>query len=111
MLVLSVAIFLLGVPSSLSFGPLAEISILNYNLFDFVCMLTDNIFLPLGGIFMCYYIGWKWTPELLVEEINHSGKPFPLAKPWLFLIRFVVPVMVIIVSLTGFLSIYHTVST
>lgn len=109
-LVLSVAIFLLGVPSSLSFGPLAEISILNYNLFDFVCMLTDNIFLPLGGIFMCYYIGWKWTPELLVEEINHSGKPFPLAKPWLFLIRFVVPVMVIIVSLTGFLSIYHTVS-
>ncbi len=108
---LSCAIFLLGIPSSLSFGPLSGISILNYNIFDFVCMLTDNIFLPLGGIFMCYYIGWKWTPALLVEEIEHGRKAFPLAKLWLFLIRFVVPVMVIIVSLTGFFSIYQTVSS
>lgn len=108
-LLLSGAIFLLGIPSSLSFGPLAEVSVLNYNLFDFVCMLTDNVFLPLGGIFMCYYIGWKWNPALLVDEICQNGKKFPLARPWLFLIRFVVPVMVIIVSLTGFASIYQTV--
>lgn len=108
-LLLSSAIFLLGIPSSLSFGPLAEVSVLNYNLFDFVCMLTDNVFLPLGGIFMCYYIGWKWNPALLVDEICQNGKKFPLARPWLFLIRFVVPVMVIIVSLTGFASIYQTV--
>lgn len=58
---------------------------------------------------MCYYIGWKWNPALLVDEICQNGKKFPLAKPWLFLIRFVVPVMVIIVSLTGFASIYQTV--
>ena len=106
---LSVAIFLIGIPSSLSFGPLAGISILNYNIFDFVCMLTDNIFLPFGGIFMCYYIGWKWNPALLIDEIRLNDVPFPFAGAWLFLIRFVTPIMVIIVSFTGFFSIYQTI--
>lgn len=106
---LSAAIFLLGIPSSLSFGPLAHVSIFNYNLFDFVCMLTDNIFLPLGGIFMCYYIGWKWNPSRLTEEICQEQVTFPFVRQWLFLIRFVTPIMIIIVSLTGFFSIYQTV--
>lgn len=106
---LTAAIFLLGIPSSLSFGPLANVVILNYNLFDFVCMLTDNIFLPFGGICMCYYIGWKWKPEILIQEIEQDGYRFKLAKVWIFLIRFVTPVMVAVVTLTGFASIYQTV--
>lgn len=106
---LTSAIFLLGIPSSLSFGPLANVVILNYNLFDFVCMLTDNIFLPFGGICMCYYIGWKWKPEILIQEIEQDGYRFKLAKVWVFLIRFVTPVMVAVVTLTGFASIYQTV--
>lgn len=106
---LSAGIFLLGIPSSLSFGPLSGISVLNYNIFDFVCMLTDNIFLPFGGIFMCYYIGWKWNPALLIDEIRLHGVPFPFARIWLFLIRFVTPIMVLIVSFTGFFSIYQTI--
>lgn len=107
--ILSALIFLLGIPSSLSFGPLADVSILNYNIFDFVCMLTDNIFLPFGGIFMCYYIGWKWNPAILIDEIEKDGTKFRLAKAWLFLIRFLTPVMVGIVTFTGFISIYQTV--
>lgn len=109
-LILTLAIFLLGIPSSLSFGPLAEVSILNYSIFDFVCMLTDNIFLPLGGIFMCYYIGWKWKPQILIEEIEQDGYRFKLAKAWLFLIRFVTPVMVAAVTISGFASVYATVA-
>ena len=108
--VLTTVIFLLGIPSSLSFGPLAGISILNYNIFDFVCMLTDNIFLPLGGIFMCYYVGWKWKPQILVEEIEQGGVKFRLAKLWIFVIRFITPVMVAVVTITGFVSIYRTVA-
>lgn len=107
---LTATIFLLGIPSSLSFGPLAEISILNYNIFDFVCMLTDNIFLPLGGLFMCYYIGWKWRPDKLIDEIERDGIPFKLARAWIFLIRYITPVMVVIVTLSGFYSIYQTIS-
>lgn len=108
-LVLSLLIFLIGIPSSLSFGPLAGFRILNYNFFDFVGMLTDNILLPLGGVMMCIFIGWVWKPENLVNEIEQEGVTFRLKKAWAFCIRFITPVLVGIVTVTGFVNIYLTV--
>ena len=108
-IILSTLIFLLGVPSSLSFGPLSDFEILKYNFFDFVGMLTDNILLPLGGIFMCYYIGWKWNPKYLAEEVEQNGVTFKLKKMWIACIRFITPVLVGVVTLTGFINIYHAV--
>ena len=40
----------------------------------------------------------------------HTGVRFRLAKIWIFLIKFITPVMVAIVTITGFIAIYHTVS-
>ena len=108
--VIAALIFIIGIPSSLAFGPLADLKILNYNFFDFIGMITDNILLPLGGIFMCYYLGWRWQPGLLVEEIEQAGVKFKLAKLWIFSIRFITPVLVLIVTVTGFISIYHVVA-
>lgn len=108
-IILTILIFLLGVPSSLSFGVLSDFKILNYNVFDFACMLTDNILLPLGGVFMCYYIGWKWNPRYLVEEAEQEGVVFKLKKPWIICIRFLTPIMVGIVTVSGFINIYNTV--
>ncbi len=103
------AIFILGIPSALSFGTLGDVQILNYSVFDFVGMLTDNILLPLGGLLMCYYVGWKWHPEYLVEEIERDGIPFKVKKMWVICIRFLTPILVGIVTLTGFYNIYQVV--
>lgn len=108
-LITGAAIFVLGIPSALSFGILGEIQILNYSVFDFVGMLTDNILLPLGGLLMCYYVGWKWHPEYLVEEIERDGIPFKVKKMWVVCIRYLTPIMVGIVTLTGFYNIYQVV--
>ena len=43
-------------------------------------IITDNILLPLGGLTMCYYVGWKWHPEYLISEIERDGVPFKLKK-------------------------------
>lgn len=103
------AIFLLGIPSALSFGVLGQVQILNYSVFDFVGMLTDNILLPFGGLTMCYYVGWKWHPEYLVDEIERDGVPFKVKKLWVMCVRYLTPVLVGIVTLTGFYNIYQVV--
>lgn len=108
-LLIGALIFLAGIPSALSFGALGDVTILNYSVFDFVGMITDNILLPLGGITMCYYIGWKWGPEYLVEEIERDGKAFRAKRLWIFCIRYLTPIMVGIVTLTGFYNIYQVV--
>ena len=108
-ILLGTACFLVGIPSALSFGTLSHVTILNYSVFDFIGMITDNILLPLGGVTMCYYIGWKWDPQYLVEEIEKDGIPFKLKKLWILCIRFLTPIMVLAVTITGFYNIYMTV--
>lgn len=103
------AIFLLGIPSALSFGVLGDLSILNYSVFDFIGMITDNILLPFGGITMCYYVGWKWHPEYLAGEIEKGGVAFKWKKLWIIGIRYITPILVGIVTLTGFYNIYLVV--
>ena len=100
------AIFLVGIPSGLSFGVLGDITILKYSVFDFFGIITDNILLPLGGLTMCYYVGWKWHPEYLISEIERDGVPFKLKKLWIIAIRYITPILVGIVTLTGFWQIY-----
>ena len=107
--ILGVLIFLTGVPSALSFGVLGDVTILNYSVFDFVGMVTDNILLPFGGLAMCYFIGWKWNPQYLVDEVEKNGVTFRLKKLWIFCIRFLTPILVAVVTLTGFASIYSIV--
>nr|WP_195376659.1 sodium-dependent transporter [Anaerotruncus rubiinfantis] len=108
-LVLGLLVFLAGVPSALSYGVLADFTILNYSFFDFMGMLTDNILMPLGGIAMCVYIGWFWGPGKLIAHIESDGVSFKLKKAWLWCVRIITPVMITIVTIIGFISIYNTV--
>ena len=103
------AVFVIGIPSALSFGLLGQARILNYSVFDFIGMITDNILLPAGGLAMCYFVGWKWNPECLVEEIERGGVSFKVKKLWVICIRYLTPILVGIVTLTGFYSIYQVV--
>ena len=104
------AAFVMGIPSALSFGLLSDVQILNYSIYKFVEMITDNLLLPVGGILMCWFVGWKWKPELLAEEMEENGVRFKLKKFWLFCIRFITPVLVVIVTITGFISVFQTVT-
>lgn len=108
-LIIGTLIFLLGIPSALSFGVLGDVMIANYSVFDFVGMITDNILLPCGGLTMCYYIGWKWKPEYLVEEIEKNGVSFKLKKLWILCIRFLTPVLVGVVTISGLISVYGVI--
>lgn len=100
---------IVGIPSALSFGVLSDITLLNYSVFDFMGMLTDNILMPIGGILMCIYIGWIWGPNHIIEHIESSGISFRLKKAWLLCIRFITPILVVIVTVIGFIEVYHII--
>lgn len=58
---------------------------------------------------MCYFVGWKWHPKYLVEEIEQNGVMFKLQKLWIICIRFITPILIVVVSISGFISIYQTI--
>jgi len=68
----------------------------NLNFFDTLDFLTANIMLPLGGLFIAIFVGHLMAKTKVTEELDTSPL---LYKIWYFLIRYVTPLLVIIVFL------------
>lgn len=68
----------------------------NYNFFDTLDYLTANIMLPLGGLFIAIFVGHLISKRKVTEELDTSPM---LYKIWYFLIRYITPLLVIIVFL------------
>jgi NSS family neurotransmitter:Na+ symporter len=66
---LSLAVFLCGIPASLSFGPWADVKFFGKTIFDLMDYSVSNVMMPLGGIGVALFAGWRVWP--LLEE--HSG--------------------------------------
>lgn len=62
--------------------------------FDFLDYLTSNIMLPLGGLMIAVYAGWLMKKEYSRAELKINRFWYTI---WLFLVRFIAPVMVIVV--------------
>lgn len=104
------AIFLLGVPSCLATGALSGFTVAGYNFFDLMSVFTDNILLPLSGLLMCWFVGWRWEPKILANEMALGAKKFKLAKVWVFTIKYITPILILVVTISGFVNIYNTVT-
>ncbi|MEE9259078.1 MAG: sodium-dependent transporter [Nitrospinaceae bacterium] len=98
-LVMGGVIFALGVPSGLSFGVLADAKLMGMTFFDHVDNVASNYLLPLGGMLMAIFVGWVWGPKAATEEIEKHETEFHWAEIWTFLIRYITPVLVLIVFL------------
>ena len=67
-------------------------------LFDVIDILTANIMLPLGGLFIAVFAGWLMKTSSTAGELG-VNKHSALYRFWRFLVRFVTPVAVSIVFL------------
>jgi neurotransmitter:Na+ symporter, NSS family len=90
----------MGVGSVLSFNKWSEKDFLwGKSYFDSMDFLATNMMLPLGGVLIALFVGWKLTDDHL--GFHHpAGKPF-LMQLWRFLLRFVSPVAVLLVLFNG----------
>ncbi|MCC8071405.1 MAG: sodium-dependent transporter [Bacteroidales bacterium] len=89
---------------SLSQGPLSHITLCGMNIFDFLDNLATNIFLPLGSIFMCIYMGWFAPRGFFRGELSNGGS---LSVPYFgvlrFILRWVAPLLIGWILLSNFL--------
>ena len=91
----------IGLFSALSFNLLSEFTIFGKNFFDATDFLTNQIMLPLGGIFIAIFVGWVMKKEHVLEELGFQENF--IFKAWYFSIRFVAPTLVGLVFLYFFL--------
>ncbi len=93
-------IFLIGIPSALSYGVLSHFKIFGKTIFDLSDFLVSDILLPVGALFIALFVSLKISRKRLMEEFTsgttHAKKWFVV---WLMLIKYVVPIAIIIVFL------------
>lgn len=65
-------------------------------MFDVLDILTANIMLPLGGLFIAVFAGWVMRESSSMNELNTTSKGYNI---WLILVRYVTPVAVMMVFL------------
>lgn len=88
-------ISVLGIPQMLSFGPLSSFLIFDRTLFELVDFFVSSIVLPMGGLIMSLLAGWI-IKDHLVKEIN-EGRGIKVGSGFVFCLKFVAPVVIIII--------------
>ena len=102
-LVSGALIALVGVPSALSGG--TEIfgsgfaSVFGKNWFDSLDYLASNWMLPLGGLGISVFTAWRMNEALRHDDFLSGTKLATFYKGWLLLLKFVVPVAIVLVFL------------
>ncbi|HCX63396.1 MAG TPA: sodium-dependent transporter [Clostridiales bacterium] len=99
----------LCVLSSLSMGALSGVKLLGVGFFDFFDILTDKIFLAIGGLLIAVYTGWFVKREDLEKEFTNGGTTtFKLFGLWYNVVKYVAPLAIAIVALVGIMAIEQT---
>ena len=94
------------VMASLSLGVMSGVTFLGVGAFDFFDILTDKIFLAIGGMLLAIFTGWFVDKEVLRQELTNGGTvSFALFEVWHGLIKYVIPVVIAVIAVTGIMSI------
>ena len=96
-----VAIFLLGIPSSLSLGMWSEFTVAGKGFFDLMDYVASNILLPTGGIFISLFVGWVVFPKVMDAENGGIGHRFRWAKVWRAVCQYVAPAAIAWILISG----------
>lgn len=90
-----VLVFALGVLMMLSFGPLSNVKIIRWSIFDFANdVLVTTILLPVGALLMAILVGWKLKPESIIAEIN-TGEGMKIQFYYKVTIKYIVPIAIL----------------
>ncbi len=99
--------WVVGAVCSLSFGPLSEIKFFGRTVFDFFDNLSSNVLMTLGSLFTVLFVGWRLKRTDIYDEFTNGGSLSANAKMfgvlW-FLIRYVCPLAIIVIFLSGILA-------
>ncbi|MDI6602282.1 MAG: sodium-dependent transporter [Thermoanaerobacteraceae bacterium] len=103
-----ILIYLFGIPSSLSQGIFSWFKVGGLDFLNTMDFIASYVLMPFGAFMMCVFIGWFWGVDKALKEATNEGRiKFALGHVWGILVKYVVPIIIILVFLssTGILKV------
>ena len=100
---LTIILFIAGVPSVLSFSSMADFKIFGLTYFDFMDKFSANIIVPITGLLTAVFVAFRYGAGKCQAQIalNAKNPNSFLIRSFPFLIKYVVPISVILIMLSA----------
>ena len=95
---------LMGIPSSLGFGPLGFITWNNLSILDIMDFLSNSVLMPIVAFFTCIFVGFIIKPKAIADEVKETGEPFKAEGMFNIMIKWVAPLFLIIILASSIAS-------
>lgn len=104
----AIIVFAIGIPSALSEGVLNDVQFFAGTIFDNVDFLVSNILLPAGALFSSIFVGYILDKRITMGQLNvtKDSKSYIVFKGWLFLLRFILPAIILFVFIMNIISVF-----
>jgi NSS family neurotransmitter:Na+ symporter len=101
----SLIIVAIGSTAALSVDPgslLGSIKFMGKGFFDWYDYISSNILLPVGGFFIAIFVGYVMKQRAVIDELSNSSPKLAAAtKIYLFVLKTITPVLLIIIFLNS----------
>lgn len=100
--IVTIICIVFGSLCSLSMGILSDVTVFGKNFFDLFDYITTTIMLPLCGVLISIFIGWRVDRNIIIDEISnrHTIRPVGLSFI-LFTLKYIAPVLLTATFLNG----------
>ena len=104
----TIFITIIGVFCSLSQGVWSEFKIVGLNLFDFLDVLTSSYLLPIGGVIISLFVGWRMPKADFIDELQSGANvKIYVINLLRFILRYIAPAAILFVFLSKIGIIYN----
>ena len=94
----------MGVPSSLGFGPLSFISWMGMSLLDIMDFVSNSVLMPIVAFFTCIFIGFVIKPSTIADEVKVTDGTFKGEKLFAVMIKWIAPIFLVLILLSSVAS-------
>lgn len=94
---------LLGIPSSLGYGPWNGIKLLGFTFLDFFDFLSNSVLMPVVALLTCIFAAYVLKPKTLIEEVERTGT-FKNRRLFVVVLQYIAPVCILLILVSSVLN-------
>jgi len=100
------SVFVIGMGTVFSFNAWSDWYPLGFtgrfaetNFFNLLDYITANLMMPLSGLLLALFVGWRISPQAVADELDIQNPWF--FKTWYWLLRWVVPISITVIFISN----------
>ncbi|MBC8531236.1 sodium-dependent transporter [Gehongia tenuis] len=101
--------FVVGLTSSLGYGPWSEFTILGFSFLDFYDFISNSVIMPIVALMTCLFVAYVIGTKTIIEEVKLSSQ-FKREKIFTVMIKYIAPVCILAILITSVLGAFNIFS-